>query len=308
MPFYEPTEHGRAANDRRPSAAGLETATDRAGTGFHRATIRRAALEVAGELSKCTTPAKVATDSEPVSDPSCTTAPEVAIDPPRSRSACEPHRAFIGAEVAKGRNAVAIYQDMVEHHGYTDAYNAVKRFVGKLRAPNDPKISCRFETAPGQEAQVDYGEGALTRHPKTGKYRRPRLFVMKLSNSRRSFRKVVWESSSEVWCKLHEEAFAKFGGAPHTIRLDNLKEGVIKADLYDPQINALYVKMLEHYGVIALPCRPYATDLKGKVESEVGYTRDAALKGRRFDSSARTVLGPCFRAALRRPGHVVSRR
>lgn len=253
-------------------------------TGFHRATIRRIALEVAEDDPRCTTLAKVAADPETASQPKCTTAPEVATDSPRSRSACEPHRPFIEAEVAKGRNAVAIYQDLVEHHGYTGAYNAVKRFVGKLRPPGNPKVSCRFETAPGQEAQVDYGEGALTRHPKTGKYRRPRLFVMKLSNSRRSFRKVVWESSSEVWCKLHEEAFAKFGGAPHTIRLDNLKEGVIKPDVYDPQLNALYAKMLEHYGVIALPCRPYAPDLKGKVESEVGYTQDTALKGRRFES------------------------
>jgi hypothetical protein len=147
-----------------------------------------------------------------------------------------------------------------------------------------PKVSCRFETEPGQEAQVDYGESALTRHPQTGKFRRPRLFVMKLSNSCRSFRKVVWNSSSEIWCKLHEEAFAKFGGAPHTIRFDNLKEGVIKLDVYDPQLNPLYAKMLEHYGVIALPCRPYAPDLKGKVESEIGYTQDTALKGRRFEA------------------------
>jgi transposase len=65
-------------------------------------------------------------------------------------------------------------------------------------------------------------DGALTRHPKTGKYRPPRLFVMKRSNSRRAFRRTVWKSSSEVWCKLHEAAFAYFGGAPHTIRFDNL--------------------------------------------------------------------------------------
>ena len=253
-------------------------------TGFHRATIRRIALEVAAELSKCTTPSEVATDSAKVAtDPKCTTRPEVPTDPPRSRSVCEPYRRFIEAEAAKGRNAVAIYQDLVEHHGYPGAYNAVKRFVGKLR-PRDPKISCRFETEPGQEAQVDYGEGALTRHPQTGKYRRPRLFVMKLSNSRRAFRKTVWNSSSDIWCKLHEEAFARFGGAPHTIRFDNLKEGVLKPDVYDPQLNPLYTKMLEHYGVIALPCRPYAPDLKGKVESEIGYTQDTALKGRRFES------------------------
>ncbi len=107
---------------------------------------------------------------------------------------------------------------------------------------------------------------------------------MKLSNSRRAFRKVVWNSSTETWCKLHEEAFAKFGGAPKTIRLDNLKEGVIKPNIYDPQLIPMYAKTLDRSGVIALPCRPYAPDLKGKVESEVGYTQETALKGRRFES------------------------
>ena len=246
-------------------------------TGFHRATIRRIACEAATEPAKCTTPAKVATDPKPA------TGLEVPTGSRRSRSVCEPYRSFIEAEAAKGRNAVAIYQDLVEHHGYEGAYNAVKRFVGKLR-PAEPKVSCRFETDPGQESQVDYGEGALTRHPQTGKYRRPRLFVMKLSNSRRAFRRVVWESSSEIWSKLHEDAFAKFGGAPHTIRLDNLKEGVLRPDIYDPQLNPLYAKMLEHYGVVALPCRPYAPDLKGKVESEIGYTQETALKERRFET------------------------
>ena len=196
---------------------------------------------------------------------------------------CEPYRGFIEAEVAKGRNAVAIYQDLVEHHGYDRAYNAVKRFVGKLRAA-ESKVSCRFETEPAQEAQVDYGEGARTRDPRTGKYRRPRLFVMTLSNSRHAFRKAVWESSAETWCKLHEEAFTYFGGTTRTIRLDNLKEGVLKPDIYDPQLNALYAKMLEHYGIVALPCRPYAPDLKGKVESAVGYTQETGLQGKRFES------------------------
>jgi hypothetical protein len=65
-----------------------------------------------------------------------------------------PYRRFIEAEVAKGRNAFAIYQDIVEHHGYGGAYNAVKRFVGKLR-PAATKVSCRFETEPGQD-YVEY--------------------------------------------------------------------------------------------------------------------------------------------------------
>jgi transposase len=154
--------------------------------------------------------------------------------------------------LSEGRNATAIYQDLVEHHGYSGSYDAVKRFVRNLRK-REPKVSCRFETEPGQEMQVDYGEAALTRDPRTGKYRRPRLFTLALGNSRHAFQKAVWNSSTEIWCRLHEEGFAYFGGAAHTNRFDNLKEGVIKPDVYDPQLNALYAKLLEHYGVVPLP-------------------------------------------------------
>ncbi len=216
-------------------------------------------------------------------DPKSHTRPKVPTDSGKSRSVCEPHRAFIEVEFAKGRNATAIYQDLVEHHGYVGAYDAVKRFVRTLRK-DEPKISCRFETLPGQEAQVDYGEGAPTRDPRTAKYRKPRLFVMTLGNSRHTFRKTIWKSSKQTWCELHEEAFAYFGGAPATIRLDNLREGVVDADIYDSKLNALYASMLAHYGVTALPCRPNHPDQKGKVESAVGHTERTALKGKRFES------------------------
>ncbi len=197
-------------------------------------------------------------------------------------SQCEPHRAFITGEVAKGRQALRIFHDLCEHHGYGGSYDAVKRFVRPMRVTH-PKVSTRFETLAGQEAQVDYGEGALTLDPKTGKYRRPRLFIMTLGMSRHAFRKVVWRSSQEIWCRLHEEAFAFFGGVPETIRLDNLREGVRKADVYDPELNPLYAALLKHYRVVPLPCRPYQPDLKGKVESQVGYTQKAFV-GERFES------------------------
>ncbi|TAM58172.1 IS21 family transposase [bacterium] len=238
--------------------------------GYHRATIHRLRCEAGLLPAKCTTPSEVPTDSGVPTDP-------------KPRSSAEPFRAFIEAELEKRRNATAIYQDLVEHHGYTGSYDAVKRLARRLRT-REPKISCRFETAPGQEAQVDYGEGAPTRDHRSGKYRRPRLFVMTLSNSRHAFRKTVWKSSTEMWCRLHEEAFAFFGGTVHAVRLDNLKEGVLQPDIWDPQLNPLYAKMLEHYGTVPLPCRPYAPDLKGKVESAVGYTQATALKGRRFES------------------------
>jgi hypothetical protein len=132
--------------------------------------------------------------------------------------------------------------------------------------------------------QVDYGQGAKTRHPTSRKYRRPWLFVMTLGFSRHAFRKTVWESSSQIWCELHEEAFAYFGGVCATIRLDNLREGVVDPDVYDPALNGLYAAMLKHYGVVALPCRPYSPDLKGKVESAVGHTQSTALKGLTFET------------------------
>ncbi len=240
-------------------------------TGHRRETIARYG-RLAGLLAaKPSTPAKVPTDLEP------------AAAVRNSRSTVREHGTFIEVELEKGRNAVAIYQDLVEHYGYEGSYDAVKRYARRMR-PSDPKVSCRFETEPGWEAQVDYGEGAPTRDARTGKYRKPRLFVMTLSASRHSFRKVVARSSQQTWCELHEEAFAYFGGAPKTIRLDNLREGVVNPDVYDPELNGLYAAMLAHYGVIAIPCRPYAPDLKGKVESAVGYTQSTALKGRRFES------------------------
>jgi transposase len=142
--------------------------------------------------------------SQPATDLEVATGPATVAETSigETRSAYEPHRAFIETAVANGRNAVAICQDLVEHHGYDGAYNAVKRFVRKPR-PRDPKVSCRFETAPGQEAQVDYREGALTRDPRTGTYRRPRLFVMTLGASRHAYRATVWTSSTKTWCDLH---------------------------------------------------------------------------------------------------------
>lgn len=200
---------------------------------------------------------------------------------PKGHSACSVHHDWIAVEVAKGRNAMSIYQDLVELFGFTNCYNSVKRYVRGLKR-KDPEQYDRLDFLPGEEAQVDYGEGAFTLHPKNGKRRRPRLFVMTLRYSRRSFRKVVWNSSQETWAKLHEEAFRYFGGVPQYIVLDNLKEGVLKPDIYDPELNPVFAAMLKHYGAVADPCRVADPDRKGTVESAIKHTQDTALKGREF--------------------------
>lgn len=201
--------------------------------------------------------------------------------PKHARSACEPHRVWIEEQLRLGRNAMSIYQDLVEQFGFTHRYNSVKRFVRGLKR-KDPHQYDRLEFLPGEESQVDYGTGAPTLHD-SGKHRRPRLFVMVLKYSGRAFRKVVWKSSKETWCRLHEEAFRYFGGCPQYVMLDNLKEGVIKPDIYDPDLNVLYAAMLSHYGVVADPARVKDPNRKGTVENGVKYTQDTGLKGRRFD-------------------------
>ena len=121
------------------------------------------------------------------------------------------------------------------------------------------------------------------RDPITGKYRRTRLFVMTLGHSRKSVRLLTFQSSSRIWCELHETAFRRLGGVPWTIVLDNLKEGVITPDLFDPTLNPLYRDFLAHHGAVAVPCRVRDPDRKGKVERGVGHAK-GTLQGLRFES------------------------
>lgn len=112
-------------------------------------------------------------------------------------SACEPWREFIQAQAKLKRNGVAAYQDLVDHHGFGHGYNSVKRVMAQLRQ-RDPEQFDRLEFAPGEEAQVDYGQGAPTFDPITQRWRRPRLFVMRLRYSLRCVRRVVWTSSQQT--------------------------------------------------------------------------------------------------------------
>jgi hypothetical protein len=120
--------------------------------------------------------------------------------------------------------------------------------------------------------------------PKTGKHRSTRLFVLTLGYSRKCVRLLSFQSSSRIWCELHETAFRRLGGTPRVLVLDNLGEGVTTPDYHDPVINPLYRDLLAHYGAVALPCRVRHPDRKGKVESGVGHAKKTPLKGQRFES------------------------
>src|SRR6266446_3501492 len=208
--------------------------------------------------------------------------------PPRPQrapaaSACCPYRDLIELALARGRDAMAIWRDLVDDHGFPAQYASVRRFVVTLRGQRVAEAHPVIVTAPGEEGQVDYGGGPMVRYPVTRKYRRTRLFVFTLGYSRKSVRLLTFASSTQRWCELHEETFRRLGGAVKVAILDNLREGVLTPDIYDPTLNPLYRDVLAHYGVVALPCRVGDPDRKGKVESAIGHPQ-RAVKGLRFES------------------------
>ena len=248
-------------------------------TGIDRKTIRSYQRQF--EASRSNSPGVATDPPEQIPPPWPPTMVATAVT--SSTSKCEPHRAFIDAQLRLGRNATAVYQDLVDMHGFDGAYNSVKRFAATLRH-KAPEQFDRLSFLPGEEMQVDYGEGAPTRVPGGERYRKPRLFVATLRYSRRSFRRVVWTSGQQVWAELHEQAWRYFGGSTRYVVLDNLKEGVLKPDLYEPELNSVYAATLAHYEVVGDPARVRDPNRKGTVENAIGHTQATALKGRRFES------------------------
>jgi len=253
--------------------------------------IRAKPASRASEVTPDSTPAKPASEATEVTPDSgeesaggtdAKPEPKPARSP--SASACEPYGETIEVGLSKGRNAKAIWQDLVDTYGFTGAYQSVKRFIRKSRGKRSPEACVVIETAPGEELQVDYGTGPMVRGVPSGKYRRTRLFVLTLGYSRKSVRLLVFGSSSQTWAELHEKAFRRLGGVTRVAVLDNLREGVLKPDIYDPTVNPLYRDMLQHYNVVALPCRVRDPDRKGKVERGVGHAKNTPLKGIRFES------------------------
>ena len=213
-------------------------------------------------------------------------------------SACEPYRELIVEALGRGRNAMAIWQDLVDDHGFTARYASVRRFVRQLRGASPPTRAWSSPPPPAKKRRSTTATGRWCAIRRRGKYRRTRLFVLTLGYSRKAVRLLTWQSSAQIWAELHEQAFRRLGGAPRVLVLDNLSEGVLTPDVYDPTLNPLYRDVLAHYGVdrAAVP-RPRSRS-QGQGRSAASATRSR----RRCAGSASR------RSSRRRPISIAGRR
>ncbi len=207
------------------------------------------------------------------------------------QSLCDPFRTIIETKLEAGLTAMRIWQDLTCEHGFPGGYESVKRFCFLMKQ-GTPLPFRRMECRPGEEAQIDFGTGALVVTPDGQplpfgiKTRRRKTHVIRvvLSHSRKAYSEVVYRQTSDAFIQCIENAFHHFGGVPQTIVIDNLKAAVTKADWFDPEINPKFQSFCQHYGTAVLPTKPYTPRHKGKTERGVAYVQDNALKDRTFSS------------------------
>jgi hypothetical protein len=113
----------------------------------------------------------------------------------RPKSQCSEYREHIETKLAEGLSAVRIHQDLKIDYGFAGSYYSVRRFIQGL-AKKTPLPFRRMETEPGQEAQIDFGTAAFVIGV-DGKKRRPWMFRIVLSCSRKAYSEVVWRQTTD---------------------------------------------------------------------------------------------------------------
>ncbi|HSH58570.1 MAG TPA: IS21 family transposase, partial [Acidimicrobiales bacterium] len=176
-----------------------------------------------------------------------------------------------------------IHQRLRDDHGLGASESSLRRYISANFAEDVARDSVRVlrdTPPPGDEAQVDYGLLGRWRDPATGRLRRVWGFLMVLAFSRMMFLRPVLSMDEASWVDSHVRAFAFFGAGVRRVVPDNLKTGVIRADLYDPLINKAFGEFARHYGCLIDPARRAKPRDKARVERPVPYARDSFFAGR----------------------------
>jgi transposase len=185
-----------------------------------------------------------------------------------------------GPEV--GWNGVVLHRELTAM-GFTGGYQQVQRLLKPRRLQRrwQEAATMRFETGPGEQAQVDYGQLQvwIGEQPET-----VHLFVFTLGYSRRLFTHAYRNERLATLIDGHERAFGWFGGVTLTCLYDNPRTLVLGRSENKVLWHPLFEDFARYYGFTPRACQPYRPRTKGKVESGVKYVKRNALAGRRFAS------------------------
>lgn len=179
---------------------------------------------------------------------------------------------------AYGLSAARLYPE-IQALGFAGSLKIVRRFLQTLRAERriDAKLTVRFETPPGEQAQCDWAE--VGRYPQPdGTIIKVYLFVMILCYSRYLYIEFTRSMALPTLVRCHQNAFAFFGGWPKRILYDNMRQVVVGPNRTNPR----FLDFCRHHGFEAIRHRPFRPRTKGKVERTVGYVRSSFLNGRTF--------------------------
>lgn len=204
-----------------------------------------------------------------------------APQPPRTVSTVEPYAEVVRQLLDQLVEMVAIFQRLRDDHGFRGSYSSVRRCVHRVR-PAQPRVVVRVQTAPGEEAQVDFGPVGRLYDLATDRLRPAYAFVATLSYSRHRYAELVFDQKVPTWIALHRRAFSSWGGVPRRIVPDNLKAAVAKALIHDPVLGEAYRRLAQHYGFVVSPTRPHTPRHKGKVENGVHYLQRSFVAGQTF--------------------------
>jgi len=166
------------------------------------------------------------------------------------------------------------------------SFPTFRRYViDHIRATDPARLTVLMpEPAFGDAMEVDYGRLGMWTDPIGGRRRTVWAFVATLRASGMHFVRPVLTMDRSTWITCHQEALAFFGGSARLWVCDNLKTGVLAADLYDPKLNRAYREIAEHHGAIVDPARALHPKDKPRVERAVPYVRDSFWSGRTFRS------------------------
>ena len=186
------------------------------------------------------------------------------------------HEDWLKARFLAGvRNADVLRQELAER-GLLVSLRTVERFVSPLRAEavNEDRATLRFETEPGQQMQIDFGEKWIE---VAGERVKAFVFVATLGYSRRTFIRVYPAMRQCHWLEGLEAALRHFGGVPEECVVDNAKALVLRWQGDRPVFHPEFEAFCRHWGMRPRACRPYRPRTKGKVERGVGYAKGNAL-------------------------------